>query len=967
MKKRLIALLLCVAVVLSCCVFGVAAEPMTDAEKQAVLQQRRDIAEAHMRKICTFMWRPEEDVHYNRVPSTLPEDAEKSIQLVAGRLYRGLPYSYSGGSYETFRMLASEPDEKGVHTVSGLNWQMLSGGSANGRFGTDCSGSVCQSWSQIGNSFTFQTTGLMAPKYGFLRVGAYTSSDSVVNDDYVAQNGEQVMYAAYAQLQKADALVHDGHVRMAVSANVVYNEDDTINGEESTITFLEQTTSWINKNDSYYDETLGETVYNICGVDITYTFKQFYDGGYVPVTCKELIDPSTVEAPIVTDSLAKEAYGYKTLLEGEITSNNWTIDYLQMTITDGEGNTVQQGTIAAPRSSSTGASRYKVLLRQFETEYREKMLGYIAPDALTAGDYHCKLVCRLSNGMEFAVRDFDFTVDKTPNDVHKTVIDFTQGTVHDCPMCGAEKAQWQPLTAAHAGSGNGPAAGHYYLTESLNNTAYTAISGVTVCLHLNNCNITSTERAFWVGNSGTLNIMGEGTVTGTYTSTSPRGVTMDVTEGNVNLYGGTYRHNKGTNPRPIIGLRDTSKMKMYEGAKIVGNPDVSFASVIVRKGRFEMYGGVVEEGYGGNGGNFLIGYTQDYSPAYLVVYGGTIRNGHSSGSVGGGNIYVVYDSHVFIRGGEIYGGEAQQSGGNIALHKGANAIITGGTITGGTAGTLGNNIYANNQADTKLGICLRDAGVRIGGNAKIVGNIEYNAEKNAFLKIENGTSLVKSGLTAARYPAITEAMENYAGHDFLRIHDGQPLALPAGTWKADLNGQSVMLTGAGALEASVNGGATFGALDIKLTHVALKPEKVGIYYTGAWNLGDGLKENVAASGVAASLVGMPGVDFAKNNSVLYTKQVGTMPGNSALIAGIFEEGATNNRSRGQRPIYAAPYVTFTDGSTVVYGDTPAYSLYHILRQVDQSGDAENLQKANAFYESWSSIIDQWGFTNIGAK
>lgn len=965
MKKRLIALLLCAAVALSCCVFGASAETMTEQEKLAVLQQRRDIAEAHMRKICTFMWRNEEDVHYNRVPSTLPEDAEKSIHLVAGRLYRGLPYSYSGGSLETFRMLASEPDENGVHTVSGLYWQMLSGGSTNGRFGTDCSGAVCQSWAQIGNSFTFQFTAQMAPNYGYLRVGEYISGNGVVNDDFFVQNTEQEMYAAYAQVQKADALVHDGHVRMAVSVNTVYNEDDTINGEESTITFLEQTTSWINKNDSYYDETLGETVYNICGVDITYTFKQFFDGCYVPITCKELIDPATVEAPIVTDSLAKEDYGYKTLLEGEITSNNWAIDYLQMTITDGKGNTVQQGTIAAPRSSSTGASRYKVLLRQFETEYREKMLGYIAPDALTAGQYHCKLVCRLSSGMEFAVRDFDFTVDKTPNDVYKTMIDFTQGTVHDCPMCGAEAAKWQPLTADYAGSGNGPAAGHYYLTESLDNTTYTAISGVTVCLHLNNCNITSTERAFWVGNSGTLNIMGEGIVTGTYTSTAARGVAMDVTEGNVNLYGGTYKHSKGTNPRPIIGLRDTSKLKMYEGATIVGNPNVSFASVIVRKGRFEMYGGVVEDGYGGNGGNFLIGYTQDYSPAYLVVYGGTIRNGHSSGSVGGGNIYAVYDSYVFIRGGEIYGGEAQQSGGNIALHKSANAIITGGSVTGGTASVQGNCIYANNLEDTKLEICLRDAGVRIGGDARVVGDIEYNGEKNAFVKIENGTSLVKDGLTAARYPTITEALENYPGYDYLRLHDDQTLALPEGSWKVDLNGQAAAVTGAGTLAASVDGGATFDTLDMRLTHVNLRPENVGIYYTGAWNLGAGLQDKVATSGIAASLVKMPDAGFAENSTVLYTEQAGVTAANSAVIAGIFEEGATNNRSRGKRSIYAAPYVTFRDGSTVVRSDTLAYSLYNLLKQVDESGNADALQKADAFCKDWYSVIKPWGFVNIG--
>ena len=617
MMKRMVSWILSMALLLSCCAMAAAAAPetMTEAQKAAVLQERRDIAEAHMRKICSLIWRCDVDVHYNRVPSELPEDSEKSIRLVAGRLYRGLPYSYSGGSYETFMMLTSEPDEQGIRHVNDLNWQMLSGGSSNGRFGTDCSGSVCQSWSQVSNSFTFQVTALMAPKYGFLRVGEYSSSNSVVNDEYVPKNGEQVMYKAYSQLQKADALVHDGHVRMAVEANTVYNDDGTINGEKSTITFLEQTTTWVNREDCYYDETLGETVYNICGVDVTYTFKQFYDGNYVPVTCKEFIDPSTVEAPVVIDSLAKEDYGYDTLLDGEITTNNWTIDYLRMTITDDKGNTVQESTAAALRTSSSGNTRYKFLVRQFDTEYREKLLGYIAPDALAAGDYHCKLVCRLSNGMEFTVRDFDFTVDLASNDVHKVKIDFTQGTVHDCPMCGEKAAQWQPLTEAHVGADNGPKDGHFYLTGDLNNTTYIPITGTNVCLHLNGHNITSTERAIHVGSSATFYIMGDGVVTGTYTSTETRGVAMDVSNSTVKIFGGEYRHLKGSAQRAIIGLRDSAKVRFFDGASVVGNSNSVRSSVLIYKGRFEMYGGIVEEGYGSNGGNFLVGYTRSFSPS----------------------------------------------------------------------------------------------------------------------------------------------------------------------------------------------------------------------------------------------------------------------------------------------------------------------------------------------------------------
>ena len=52
-------------------------------------------------------------------------------------------------------------------------------------------------------------------------------------------------------------------------------------------------------------------------------------------------------------------------------------------------------------------------------------------------------------------------------------------------------------------------------------------------------------------------------------------------------------------------------------------------------------------------------------------------------------------------------------------------------------------------------------------------------------------------------------MENYPGYDYLRLHDSQTLALPEGSWKVDLNGQTAAVTGAGTLAVSADGGATF--------------------------------------------------------------------------------------------------------------------------------------------------------------
>jgi len=764
MKRRILACLLAAVLVLSGVIAPVEIQALTPAEAAQILAQRRDIAEAHMRSIVSMIWRCEVDMHYTMNASVLPSDASESFCLVAGRLYRGMPYSFSGGSLGSWMDLLSEPDENGVYTASDLNWQMFSGGSNVARYGTDCSGAVSQSWSQIGASTQFQSTSSMSPSRGYLRVGEYVSSNTTVDDDDLRNNNtDQVMYAAYAQLQKADALVHDGHVRMAVSVNVVYEDDGvTIDGEESTVTILEQGRGPMRKDACYYDETLGENVYEICGVDVVITFQSLYNGGYRPITCLELIDATTGNTtPAVTDSLSSQDYGFDTLLSGTLTTTNWAMDAVTMTITDKTGKTVQEGTVTAPRSA-TGANRYKVPMSRFTAEAPTRMLGYIAPDVLTAGDYHCKVVCRLTTGQELTVRDFDFEVTATKNDVHKTKIDFTQGTVYDCPMCGEKNAQWQPLTTAHVGSGNGPTAGHYYLSESMEgNTSYIAVSGVKVCLHLNGKNITSTKQALSVTNkddaAATLNIMGDGIVKGSYPSTESYGAALNVSEGTVNLYGGTYRRDTpGSTARPIVGVRGSGKINMYEGARIEGNKSIKRSSVLIYKGRFNMYGGEVTDGYGTNGGNFLVGYTNAYNLSYLCVYGGKITNGTGSGM--GGNIYGVYDSFIYIHGGEVADGTAAK-GGNLAVNKGANIRITGGVITGGVASGLGHGIYATNtttsitsktEIDETTGekktedIYLKDCGAVIGANVRY--EEETYAENNAFIRVETALAALRGDM-----------------------------------------------------------------------------------------------------------------------------------------------------------------------------------------------------------------------------
>lgn len=385
-------------------------KPLT--EEELILQERRDIVEAYMRQQTTILWRSEEDVLYTLASNTVPEESDenKQIQLVAGRLYRGMPYSYGSGTMRSLADFAQgEPDSNGIYTLSGLTWEALSGGGGAPKIGNDCSCSVVLAWSQIGASVTAKSTQLMCRDYGFLPVGDYEiiPSTNEPTSAVIALNGAEKMYAAYTQLQKGDALVRratgGGHAAMVVDVEVVYQDSGAIDPLRSYVTILEQTsTNAKNSTASYNHEVTGEPVYEICNTDRVWTFNTLLKKAYLPITCKELIDPSPLPEKTITDSQTE--LNKDTLLTGTL-SSKWFIDAVTVTIADGSGNTVQEA-MAFP----TRGSNHDFDLQKFVTDHPNAIRGSIDPAALASGNYHCTVVCRLTTGEEFTVRDFDFTV-----------------------------------------------------------------------------------------------------------------------------------------------------------------------------------------------------------------------------------------------------------------------------------------------------------------------------------------------------------------------------------------------------------------------------------------------------------------------------------------------------------------------------------------------------------------------------
>jgi len=366
------------------------AEPLSPEEQ--ILAERRDAVVEYMRSLVSVLWRATADIEYENHEGD-------SFVLKAGRIYRGMPYTNAAGTLASFLEYAQSPSEKGVYVISGITAESLNGAASAARLGNDCSSAVYTSLSQIGASVTCTTTRYMCEKNGYIKVGEWESDFSDIRN--TPFNSSVVMSEAYAKLQKGDILVRDGHVMMVVDVTIQYNLIGEIDISKSYVTVLEQTRSRVKSSATYDDPALGEKVYQIGAVDAKYTFKGLSNQSYFPYTCKELIDPSTVPDPYVTDS--ETTYTADNLLVGTL-STNWSIDAVTISITDKDSKVVQEATARVRR----GRNR-EFDLQQFVTDVPGGILGKVEPEKLETGQYKCKVVCRLTTGQEFVVREFEFT------------------------------------------------------------------------------------------------------------------------------------------------------------------------------------------------------------------------------------------------------------------------------------------------------------------------------------------------------------------------------------------------------------------------------------------------------------------------------------------------------------------------------------------------------------------------------
>ncbi len=369
---------------------------LTDEEMQ-ILRERRQKVLDRMASFVNLYWTPAETFQYR--------SDTRDFTFEKGLVYRGCPYAYGIGGRETFLDYAADRDEKGIYTVSDIP---ADSGSARWLF-SDCSGTLWQAWSCVASSVSDRVaTNMMTPSNGFLRVGDYESEESVYSDTVktCSDNGTQRMYRAYARLKPGDAVVYRsakgvGHVAM-VKEIMVLKDAKGEPAENSYVILMEQTSVNSNRNKTaVFDETLGQTVYVVGNTDHRVDFAYLYRNGFLPITCRELIDPSApVTEQMVTDPIAPETVGIDNLFEG-LLKTPFGISAVRIVITDLSGAAVQE----CVYYNSSGGLRTMNMGRLAIMPCSGERVD---PAMLPAGQYHCRCEARMCSGEVVLFRDFDF-------------------------------------------------------------------------------------------------------------------------------------------------------------------------------------------------------------------------------------------------------------------------------------------------------------------------------------------------------------------------------------------------------------------------------------------------------------------------------------------------------------------------------------------------------------------------------
>ena len=307
--------------------------------------EARAAVNAFWRYCKTALWIPDEqyDIYEEE------DDGTKVWKrcLEPGKVYAGLPYkgTSTGSLYRLFDFM--DP-ETGVVDVSEAGDNVLT-------FGGMCSSGCYWAWARVMNSADYRWCNDSVYSRGYLLVGPYTydlnitkfiNEGSQGTDDVCAENGEQIMYQSYAAMDVADGLIavweKNGHTMMcSVAPYVVYNEDGTIDGQESYLCVTEQGGSWDP------GVSAGGIPYQYeYSLDKKFTFYKLFTSCYIPYTFGELIGTDPIEETEISFSHSEETITKEQLFSAKVTCN-YNISDIYVYVYDKDGNEIFKHAVRA--------------------------------------------------------------------------------------------------------------------------------------------------------------------------------------------------------------------------------------------------------------------------------------------------------------------------------------------------------------------------------------------------------------------------------------------------------------------------------------------------------------------------------------------------------------------------------------------------------------------------------------------
>ena len=500
---------------------------------------------------------------------------------------------------------------------------------------------------------------------------------------------------------------------------------------------------------------------------------------------------------------------------------------------------------------------------------------------------------------------------------------------------------------------------------------------------------------------GSLTLTGAKILGGRTSSSSRDGGSIYADGGTVNVNSGElsggYANRRGGN---IYMSNGYSKLNIA-GGTITGGYAYKFGGNICHNsGVTKITGGTVSNGSAARGGNLYLGFASNSSmtidgDACPQIIGGSAK-------CEGGNIYheamgsqpgAEYPNNsatpwLAIGNCVIAEGKAATFGQNIFVNKHARLHVLV-SFNGTTSAYYFGRSFEDGMLDATCDTAAGDFTGKL-----LIENIEGNpfaVNKGGLLAIADA-AYVKNGVFNwfVDNAALMAAYDTEA--DYILAGSGE-LALKGGTYTIDIAGKTVNITGSGAVYGvdtandtyETCGSATFGdeitlagfrtqlgdksyfALSddniytfhragIDITSVSLRPSNAGLYYSALWQCDDMLAKEIDAFGVAVSLAGAPGDDFAQEGRSLYTYQTGFTSGttgNGVLVTDILQAEETNmNSEYAQYPIYAAAYIT-VDGKNYV-GVPRSHSLHDILQLL-----SDNIYEYHAHANTLQNFMDKW--------